>query len=142
MSPRIRGQMVLIENPGIEEFFSEDTGDSPELRCIYPHQDTVVLGGSAEEGSWDLDPDPAQAERIIRRCAEIDPRIACARVLEHRVGLRPTRSRVRVENAPSIDGTDTFHNYGHGGAGVTLSWRYAREILGIDPRCRGVTPPL
>jgi D-amino-acid oxidase len=135
----IRGQMVLIENPGIEEFFSEDTGDSPELRYIYPHQHTVVLGGSAEEGSWDLERDPAQSERIIRRCAEIDPRIAGARVLEHRVGLRPTRSRVRVERAPSINGTDVFHNYGHGGAGVTLSWGCAADVAAEVDRVASVS---
>ena len=40
-----------------------------------------------------------------------------ARVLEHRVGLRPARPSVRVER----DG-DVVHCYGHGGAGVTLSW--------------------
>jgi D-amino-acid oxidase len=31
----VRGQLVVLENPGIDEFFSEDTGMSPELLHIY-----------------------------------------------------------------------------------------------------------
>jgi D-amino-acid oxidase len=57
----IRGQLVVVENPGIDEFFSEDTGLSSQLRHIYPHGSTVVLGGSADEGGWDLEPDRRRA---------------------------------------------------------------------------------
>jgi D-amino-acid oxidase len=51
------------------------------------------------------------------------PALAGARVLKHRVGLRPARPSVRVER----DG-DVVHCYGHGGAGVTLSWGTADEV--------------
>nr|MDQ6899776.1 FAD-binding oxidoreductase [Candidatus Dormibacteraeota bacterium] len=118
----IRGQLVVVENPGIDEFFSEDTGLSSQLRHIYPHGSTVMLGGSADEGSWDLEPDPETSRRIIQQCAEIDPRLRSARVLGHRVGLRPARARVRVEEETVGAAQRLFHNYGHGGAGVTLSW--------------------
>lgn len=123
-----RGQLVIVENPGIEEFFSEDTGLSSHLRHIYPQGETVVLGGSADEGIWSLEPDPVTTQRIIRGCAELDPRLGPARVIAQRVGLRPTRSRVRLEEERVGGGRRVFHNYGHGGAGVTLSWGCAHDI--------------
>jgi len=125
----IRGQHVVVENPGITEFFSEDTGLSPDLVCFYPHGDTVVLGGTAIDGGADLSDDAAAAKGIIERCAAVEPRLADARVIGHRVGARPTRPKVRVETDRHGGGVPLIHNYGHGGAGVTLSWGCAREVL-------------
>ncbi|MFH8472501.1 FAD-dependent oxidoreductase [Streptomyces sp. NPDC018000] len=124
----IRGQHVVVTNPGLTEFFSEDTGASPDLLCFYPHGDTVVLGGTAIDGQGDLAPDEKAAAAILARCAEIEPRLADARVLEHRMGARPTRATVRVETQSWEDGTVVVHNYGHGGAGVTLSWGCGEEV--------------
>ncbi|CDR10390.1 predicted protein [Streptomyces iranensis] len=129
----IRGQHVVVKNPGITEFFSEDTGLSPDLVCIYPHGETVVLGGTAIDGEPSLREDPVAARAIVERCAEIDPRLAKAAIVAHRVGARPTRSEVRVEADVREDGVPLIHNYGHGGSGVTLSWGCAREIVGLLP---------
>jgi len=123
----IRGQLVVLANPGITEFFTEDTGDSPDLLCIYPHGDTVVLGGTAEPHRWHLEPDPQTAAAIVARCAAITPNLASAPILAHRVGLRPTRPTIRVDEQPHPNGTRIIHNYGHGGAGVSLSWGCARD---------------
>ncbi|MEU2929839.1 FAD-dependent oxidoreductase [Streptomyces sp. NPDC007251] len=109
------------------EFFSEDTGLSPDLLCFYPHADTVVLGGIAIDGEGNLAPDDKAAAEILVRCAEVEPRLAQARVLEHRIGARPTRATVRVEKDLWEDGTPVVHNYGHGGVGVTLSSGCAEE---------------
>jgi D-amino-acid oxidase len=131
----IRGQHVVVSNPGLTEFFSEDTGLSPELLCIYPHGDTVVLGGTAIDGVGDLDADDGAAKAILARCTLTEPRLARAQVIEHRIGARPTRGRVRVESEQLQGGTLVVHNYGHGGAGVTLSWGCAnevQEVLGGD----------
>ncbi|MFE2939277.1 FAD-dependent oxidoreductase [Streptomyces sp. NPDC059255] len=127
----IRGQHVVVTNPGLTEFFSEDTGLSPDLLCIYPHGDTVVLGGTAIDGEGDLASDDNMAAGIVARCAEVEPRLMKARVLEHRIGARPTRSTVRVEGQLWEDGTMVLHNYGHGGAGVTLSWGCAEETRAL-----------
>ncbi|MFE4018662.1 FAD-dependent oxidoreductase [Streptomyces sp. NPDC059101] len=127
----IRGQHVIVENPGITEFFSEDTGLSPDLVCFYPQGKTIVLGGTAIDGEPSLETDPAAAAAIVQRCAAIDPRLEKARVLEHRVGTRPTRPEVRVEAEQRDGAALLFHNYGHGGAGVTLSWGCAREITAM-----------
>ncbi|MGP4084077.1 FAD-dependent oxidoreductase [Streptomyces sp. KR55] len=127
----IRGQHVVVTNPGLTEFFSEDTGLSPDLLCFYPHGDTVVLGGTAIDDEGDLAPDDKAATSILARCVEIEPRLAQARVLEHRIGARPTRATVRVEGQLWEDGTVVVHNYGHGGAGVTLSWGCAVETRAL-----------
>ncbi|SOE32512.1 FAD-dependent oxidoreductase [Streptomyces sp. OK228] len=129
----IRGQHVVVENPGITEFFSEDTGLSSDLLCIYPHGDTVVLGGTAIDGEGGLQDDPETARAIVDRCAEIVPELAKASVIAHRVGTRPTRSEVRVEAERHEKGATVFHNYGHGGSGVTLSWGCAGEIAESVP---------
>lgn len=49
-------------------------------------------------------------------------------MIEQRVGLRPVRGSVRLTDEWHAD-TLLLHNYGHGGAGVTLSWGCAREIV-------------
>ncbi|WP_033345872.1 FAD-dependent oxidoreductase [Catenuloplanes japonicus] len=116
----VRGQLVVVENPGIDEFFA-DAEDAAEMTYFLPHGDRMVLGSTAHPARTDRAWDPALAERIVARCAEVRPELAGARVLDHRVGFRPTRSRVRVERE-AIPGGHLVHNYGHGGGGVSLSW--------------------
>jgi D-amino-acid oxidase len=123
----IRGQLVVTENPGISDFFTEDTGMSPDLCHIYPQGETLVLGGTAEPGNWSRQPDHRTADEILKRCQQVDPRLAGVTVLEHRVGLRPTTSAVQVRKA-RLGTSALVHNYGHGGAGVTLSWGCAHEV--------------
>jgi D-amino-acid oxidase len=43
-----------------------------------------------------------------------------------RHGIRPLRASVRVEREGN-----TIHNYGHGGAGFTLSWGCARAVAAV-----------
>jgi len=135
----VRGQLVVVENPGIESFFADDTPGADDLTYIYPHADAVVLGGTAEPGSWERRPDPDAAREIVLRCAAVEPSLAGARVIEHRVGLRPVRDRVRLDGERHGD-TLLLHNYGHGGAGLTLSWGCAREIADRVLTAVGPTP--
>ena len=123
----VRGQVVVVENPGIDEFLAEEPGAGTELRYVLPHRSTVVLGGTAEPDDPDLTPRPELARRIVARCTELVPALAGARVVAHRVGLRPFRDQVRLE-VEVRDGGRIVHNYGHGGSGVTLSWGCAREV--------------
>ncbi|MGW7516542.1 FAD-dependent oxidoreductase [Streptomyces sp. NPDC054796] len=118
----VRGQIVVVENPGVEEWYADPVSDPVHTTYILPQPFGAVLGGTAQDGSGDTVPDPATAEAIIRRCARVHPALAHARVLEHRVGLRPYRPRVRLEAERLPGGTLCVHNYGHGGAGVTVSW--------------------
>jgi D-amino-acid oxidase len=124
----VRGQGVVVRNPGIDEFFIDHTLDGAHYVYVFPHVDVVLLGGTAEEGAWDLPPRPSVAARILRDCAAVFPSLRGAEIVAHRVGLRPYRPEVRLE-AEALDGGRTlWHNYGHGGAGVSLSWGCAREV--------------
>jgi glycine/D-amino acid oxidase-like deaminating enzyme len=48
--------------------------------------------------------------------------VAANRVIRTVVGLRPYRASGFVVRAEQIGRTRLVHNYGHGGAGITLSW--------------------
>lgn len=124
----VRGQAVIVANPGITDFFIGPAGPAADLVYIFPHGDTVLLGGTEQPGEWNLDPDPGITRRILADCAAVDPRLAGAGIVAQRVGLRPVRPRVRLDSERLEPGRLLVHNYGHGGAGVTLSWGCAREI--------------
>ena len=71
---------------------------------------------------------PATAEAILARCAALVPQLAGARIIGHRVGLRPGRPTVRLETE-LLAGGPVVHCYGHGGAGVTLAYGCANEVV-------------
>jgi D-amino-acid oxidase len=123
----VRGQVVIAANPGIEEFAIDRDPEPPWITYMFPHGDTILLGGTNDEGNWDQNPQETIAERIMAACAEIDGRLHGVEILGHRVGLRPCRPEVRLESEP-LDGGVLWHNYGHGGAGVSLSWGCAAEL--------------
>lgn len=122
----VRGQLVVVENPGITEWFIDADKYRDDTAYFFPQPYGLLLGGTAQQDDWRTAPDPATAEQIVRRCARIDPRIAGAAVLAHRVGLRPVRDEVRLEREGAV-----VHNYGHGGAGVTVSWGCAAEAAAL-----------
>ena len=123
----VRGQVVIAANPGVEEFLISRDPEPPWIVYIFPHGDTILLGGTNDEGNWDTEPRPDVAERIVAGCADIEPRLRGARILGHRVGLWPWRPEVRLESEPLGDAV-LWHNYGHGGAGISMSWGCAAEI--------------
>lgn len=125
----VRGQLVVVENPGVDRFFVEHD-ESADPTYFLPHGDHVVLGGSTEPRRTDRAPDLAVSAAIQKRCAGIQPALRDARVLGHRVGLRPSRPRIRVERR-DLGSRHVIHNYGHGGAGVTVSWGCAEDVLAL-----------
>jgi glycine/D-amino acid oxidase-like deaminating enzyme len=52
--------------------------------------------------------------------------VARERVIREIVGLRPFRPSGFVVRGEKLDGKTVIHNYGHGGAGITLSWGTAQ----------------
>jgi D-amino-acid oxidase len=123
----VRGQVAIAENPGVKEFLIA-RGKPPVTTYMFPHGDTIVLGGTVEYDKEELTPDPQTAERIVADCSTIEPRLRGARIIGHRVGLRPYRPEVRLDREQLPDGTVLWHNYGHGGAGISLSWGCALEV--------------
>jgi len=127
----VRGQAVVVRNPGIRDFFVGSGASGWPLTYLFPHEDVVVLGGTEEPGRDSREPDLAIAARIIEACAAIQPRLRGADVLDHRVGLRPVRPSVRLEAEQTAGGITVVHSYGHGGAGVTLSWGCAEDAASL-----------
>ncbi|MEU6195771.1 FAD-dependent oxidoreductase [Streptomyces sp. NPDC047061] len=127
----VRGQLVVVENPGITTWYTSDEVEGGASAYFFPQPGGLLLGGTAEEDAWSLEPDPEVAAGIVARCAAVRPEIAGARVLAHRVGLRPYRSAVRLEHELRPGGRVLVHNYGHGGAGITVAWGCAREAAGL-----------
>jgi D-amino-acid oxidase len=125
----VRGQAVVVANPGLREFFVGTGAAGWPLTYLFPHDDVVVLGGTEEPGRDSRTPDPAAAARIVEACAAIRPQLRDAAVLDHRVGLRPVRPAVRLDAERAADGVTVVHSYGHGGAGVTLSWGCAEDAV-------------
>ncbi|MFF3171661.1 FAD-dependent oxidoreductase [Streptomyces sp. NPDC057900] len=118
----VRGQLVMVENPGIEEWYTEADPASEATTYFFPQPGRLVLGGTAGTDDWSTVPDPRVAGEIVARCARVRPEIAGARIIGHRVGLRPARDAgVRIEAEPLPGGGRLVHNYGHGGAGVTVA---------------------
>lgn len=123
----VRGQLTVVENPGIDEWFTEADPSSSTTTYFFPQPGGLVLGGTAEVDDFRTEPDARTAEEIVARCARIRPEIAGARIIGHRVGLRPARDAgVRIQAGEPAGGR-LVHNYGHGGAGVTVAWGCARE---------------
>jgi D-amino-acid oxidase len=126
----VRGQLVAVRNPGVHEFFAEHTDELAEMTYLLPQGDVLLLGGSAEKGESVAEPDPEVARGIIERCITVVPAIARAEILGDRVGLRPQRPEVRVEHV-DLGERHIVHNYGHSGAGVSLSWGCADDVAEI-----------
>lgn len=118
----VRGQVVVVEQVGIERWWI----DAEAPTYVVPRSRDIVLGGTAGEGEWSRTPDPATAGSILERATKIEPRLAGARILQHRVGLRPGRPAVRLERVG-----DVIHCYGHGGCGVTVSWGCADDVVDL-----------
>lgn len=125
----VKGQQVVVENPGLDGFLMCAPGPA-EWASWHAHGDHVLLGGVRIEEEWDPAPSPAVAEGILARCTKLEPRLAGARVLGHRTGLRPQRSRVRLE-AEQRGALRVVHCYGHGGSGVLQSWGSAKEVARV-----------
>ncbi|MBM6402012.1 FAD-dependent oxidoreductase [Phycicoccus sonneratiae] len=126
-----RGQVALLANPGIERWLVDDDFGGG-LTYVLPHPGWVVCGGTDVPDASD-EPDPAVHAAIVQRCRAAVPALRDAEVLGSRVGLRPV--------APAVDlrvherhGRPVVTNVGHGGAGVTLSWGCAAEVVRLVDR--------
>jgi D-amino-acid oxidase len=122
-----RGVVLRVPNPGIVRHVVALEGDT--LTYVLSRRDDIILGGTDDSVEDDDVPDEV-ADAIHRRCAAVESRLPAGYVRD--IGFRPLRDRVRLEREA---GTRVIHNYGHGGAGFTVSWGCAREVLRM---CRSI----
>ncbi|XP_037084199.1 D-amino-acid oxidase-like [Pollicipes pollicipes] len=122
----IRGQVVRVRAPAVKTFLGTDT------HYVIPNDDVVILGGTAQTDDWRRAPDAADTARILAGCCRLVPALRDAPVLRVWAGLRPYRAGgVRLElerRALAGRSVPVVHNYGHGGAGVTLFWGCALDV--------------
>ena len=121
-----RGQVAIV--PKLEDLICAVVCDDAPLMYAIPRTNDCVFGGT-NDLSDNLSPDPKTTEAIVAECARV-LKIDKPLVLRERVGLRPFRkSGVRLEEEKLRDGRSVIHNYGHGGAGFTMSWGCAENVF-------------
>lgn len=125
LMPR-RGQVVRVEQIGLERFWLHDEPGRPPTYVI-PRSNDIVLGGTSEASEESCEPDEATLAAIRARCEALVPQLRGARESSRGAGLRPFRGVVRLQAEACARGV-VVHCYGHGGAGVTLAWGCADEV--------------
>jgi D-amino-acid oxidase len=122
----VRGQVVRVESNGFDKVISDETEEN--VVYIIPRFNDIIIGGTAQANDWNLQVDPHDTAEILRKAKTVAPEFETVKILEEKVGLRPARFEVRLEDE-LINGKHVIHNYGHGGAGYTLSWGCAEEAV-------------
>jgi D-amino-acid oxidase len=138
-----RGAVIRLDNTGHHTpritaahcVANDPSTDHQDMIFIVPRgENRLLLGGLVEPGQWatNVTLDYPPIRDLLQRNLQFLPILAGAR-LDHaeplRVGLRPFRGHsVRLEHEP---GTAIIHNYGHGGAGVSLSWGCAEQVTAL-----------
>lgn len=130
----VAGQVVVVEQVGLQRW-SVDDRVAGRPSYVVPRRREIVLGGTADTGEWSRTPSAATAADLLERASRLEPTLAGAKVLRHRVGLRPARELVRLERTGDGSG-EVIHCYGHGGSGVTLAWGCAEEVVALAATSR------
>jgi D-amino-acid oxidase len=123
----VRGQVVCIKPRAYAGIMCDDKGPN-HVAYIVPRFNDLVLGGTAQEHDWNLEVDPQDTADILRKAAAISPLFNDVEIVKVKVGLRPARDEVRLE-VEQRGRKHIIHNYGHGGAGYTISWGCANQVV-------------
>jgi D-amino-acid oxidase len=125
-----RGQVAIVPKLDLAPAI---VCDGPPLMYAIPRAHDCVFGGT-NSISENREASSADTATIVSECSRVLG-IDAPPVIAVKVGLRPFRkSGVRLESEKLRDGRTAIHNYGHGGAGFTLSWACAEEVWAITAR--------
>lgn len=125
----IRGQMVKIRKSNFDRVVVNETSPT-EFALVVGRTNDIALGGTAEKDNWNLEADPDDTKKILEKVKRVTPELEIGEVVSVSVGLRPGRESIRLE-VENFGEKSVVHNYGHGGAGFTLSWGCAKEVAAI-----------
>ena len=125
----IRGQVVRVERVDGVDPWLLDQGDEATPVYVVPRSKDIVVGGTADIGDFDRQAHDDVTAEILTRASRLVPALAGARILGVNTGLRPARPEVRLETETRPEGGHIIHNYGHGGAGWTVAWGCADEVV-------------
>ncbi|ERF71806.1 hypothetical protein EPUS_01721 [Endocarpon pusillum Z07020] len=157
----IRGGLIRVMNDGtdfpkVEAAMTMTAGalhDFNEIVFIVPRNDNILLiGGIIEPHKWELDLtlESPTIKRMRARCEAFLPDLKKARVdpdYPFAQGLRPFREKnVRVErelrNSDAATGPSRIvHSYGQGGAGWSLAFGCAGDVLALVEEALQDLPP-
>nr|CAH7746604.1 unnamed protein product [Callosobruchus chinensis] len=127
----VRGQVMKIKAPWQNHTYIIDCHN----KCSYiiPNIELTTLGGT-KQVNYNTSISNDDRRHIQSTCESILPSLRTAEVVREVVGLRPSRSKVRVEAEilqRQSKHLKVVHNYGHGGAGITLSIGCAKEAADL-----------
>jgi D-amino-acid oxidase len=121
-----RGVIVLADRITSERHLVHDEHVETLMYVVSRAGDCVLGGCDVTSDTFAASRDEAAA--ILRRCAVVE---GCGdvRVNSVEVGIRPIRDSGVCLRAMVVNGRTVVHNYGHGGAGFTLSWGCAQDVV-------------
>ena len=99
---------------------STSGGRNVDRRRFFETAGIAALGAGLSRCSTRTAPAPANATRPPVPLTPAD--VSWERVIRTTVGLRPHRDRGFVLRAEKLDRKTVIHNFGHGGAGISLGW--------------------
>ena len=126
----VRGQVVYVDQVGLDRWWLSSGADGGPVYVVPARHGTSWSAARTTRGSGTGAPTPTWPSGSSRGPSRWCRRSAGPGSLGHRVGLRPARPAVRLE-VEVTDGRRVVHCYGHGGAGVTLSWGCADEVAAL-----------
>ena len=131
-----RGQVIVARTPftdRCETFLHEAKDDrGTDVLTYWSHREHgyVLIGGTAEIGMEDRNPSMKTTQEIMERVRFFDPTFEHVEIEQVMVGLRPCRSKIRIE-ANFAYRVPVIHATGHGGGGYSLAAGTAHKVVGL-----------
>lgn len=98
---------------------------------VYPRTHDTIIGGTYEWGVENEIVEGGATYLIQKGNMRILPKILSKKIIRSYAGIRPYRKKTIRVAREDKNGKRIIHQYGHGGAGITLSWGSAEKALSL-----------